>query len=177
MSRAVNNPKRKKGRVGGGGGESGGVYDTQKFHNNECELLYNTTNHQPEQNSCVFLSSFCQQRGRKKGICLLLDDEKVQYYPQTSVVNKPSIYDHFPVGSRLFFYFIFLRPPSGAMDCFGGKLRQTFFLVIVLFHDGDRELSIAFFLLSLSVFCQEGCLCTIYCRLGNQEVSGKGEDG
>lgn len=65
MSRAVTNPKRKKGRVGGG--ESGGVYDTQKFHNNECELLYNTTNHPPEQNSCVFLSSFCQQRGKKKG--------------------------------------------------------------------------------------------------------------
>lgn len=66
---------------------------------------------------------------KKKGICLLLDDEKVQYYPQTSVVNKPSIYDHFPVGSRLFFYFIFLRPPSGAMDCSVASFARHFFLL------------------------------------------------
>lgn len=43
MSRVVINLKRKKGRVGGG--ESGGVYDIQKFYNNECEFLYNIINY------------------------------------------------------------------------------------------------------------------------------------
>lgn len=64
MSRAVTNPKRKKGRVGGG--ESGGVYDTQKFHNNECELFIQHNKPSTRAKFLRFSFEFLSTMGQKK---------------------------------------------------------------------------------------------------------------